>query len=114
MTACIIVGSAFAYPNDGATTVRWYKDTEGVSYIGHETLDVEYFCNGFCLDLELAARDLPGEADSFVVPGTRHVSENGTIIVTTYDVDRGVAHEMPDYDVHCVHCGDLIHSVTPL
>ena len=115
MTARIIIGTAFAYPNDGATTVRWYKDAEGVSYIGHETNDVEYFCGSYCLDLELAAQDLPVERDTIVLDSTRHVSEIGTITITTLDIERSVLGDMPDYDVHCHHCGDLLHrGVAPL
>ena len=114
MTARIIIGSAFAHPNDGATGVRWYRDAEGASYIGHETYDVEYFCGGFCLDLELASQDLAVDRDTLVLDATRHVSENGTITITTLDIERNVVGDMPDYDVACHHCGDSIHRVTPL
>jgi hypothetical protein len=114
VTAFVIIGTAFAYPFDGDPGVRWYKDAEGVSYIGHETNDIEYFCSDFCLDLELASQDLAVDRDTLVLDATRHVSENGTITITTLDIERNVVGDMPDYDVACHHCGDSIHRVTPV
>lgn len=111
MTACIIFGTAMHAvkgADEDETRVRWYTDRLGGTWLGTETWDVEYYCGDFCLDLALGERDIPGESDSYVDLKTMQqcVLE---VHVTTMDIVRIVKHAMPDYDVHCATCKDLIH-----
>jgi hypothetical protein len=101
----IIIGSAEPVPTaladqwqrEGAA-VRIYRDANRGTWMGVETFDIEYYDSPSCLH-----HGTSGEHPGAMCLGDAIVFPDGT----TWDVEG--PSDWPDYDVHCAHCGDLIH-----
>lgn len=94
-------GQTFADTWEGRPDrVRIYRDRFGAGWVGTETYDVLYFDSPSCLH--------HGTADVWrgaMCIGDARVFPDGC----TWDV-VDPSDDWPDYDVHCEHCGDLIHE----
>lgn len=85
---------------DRPDRVRIYRDRFGAGWVGTETDEIRYYDSGSCLHHATDAT-WPGA----MCVGDARVFPDGT----TWDV-VDPADDWPDYDVHCEHCGDLIHA----
>lgn len=96
------VGQSWAETHDNNPNVRIYRDRFRAAWVGIETYDVEYYDSPSCLH-----HGTSGEHPGALCVDDAIVFLNGT----TWDVDVPDG-DWPDYDVHCAHCGDLIHAGT--